>query len=653
MKDTHMNFVHRLSGVALISSFVAVLVTFPIAVRADEQTTGFTYQGQLKDAGDPVNGSYSMQFRLYDTPLGGNQIGSTLTFDGQGGNPPQVQIADGLFSVSLDFGAAAFAGQQRWLQITINGKMLSPRQAVSAAPYAAYALSAANGHALDSVDGSRSNVIYVTEQGQVGVGTTTPENAEGWQGNVDLFGQFNAKLAVRAGAVDGRVMANLTGIYGSLPGWILGTKSDHPLSFVTNGIARMAMLTNGNVGIGTVSPSNKLSVAGVIETTSGGFRFPDGTTQSTAAGNYWIANGDYIYSNNTGNVGIGTSSPDNKMSVSGGITVDKGAANTGNLTDALRFGADTSGEGIGSKRNSGANQNGLDFFTAGLSRMSIANNGRVSVGGDPSPNHTFTVQGDMSVESPSGQPHLDLDTNATNGYDRMRMGWNGTWLYFENLDHGGSYPDGWKLRLTGDSDSPKETELDVLDRNGDWQVSLHTSNDLIGGQIGTVETDILEAPGKFFKIDHPLDPANKFLYHSCVESPDMKNIYDGVAVTDSSGYATVELPSYFEALNGDFRYQLTVVDESDSDTFVQAKVVRAIADHRFTIRTSAPGVTVSWQVTGIRHDAFAKALSITPEMEKQGEQRGRYMHPTLFGQPEDMGIGAIGKNQPTTPDVNH
>ncbi|HOW17919.1 MAG TPA: hypothetical protein PLC79_02700, partial [Phycisphaerae bacterium] len=86
----------------------------------------------------------------------------------------------------------------------------------------------------------------------------------------------------------------------------------------------------------------------------------------------------------------------------------------------------------------------------------------------------------------------------------------------------------------------------------------------------------LEKAGGGFKIDHPLDPEKKYLSHSFVESPDMKNVYDGVVTTDARGYATITLPDWFEALNRDFRYQLTVLDETDTDEFVQAKVVKKL-----------------------------------------------------------------------------
>ena len=92
----------------------------------------------------------------------------------------------------------------------------------------------------------------------------------------------------------------------------------------------------------------------------------------------------------------------------------------------------------------------------------------------------------------------------------------------------------------------------------------------------------------------------------------MKNVYDGVTTTDRRGFATVRLPRYFEALNRDFRYQLTIVGRS----FARAIVWSEIAANRFTIKTDQPRVKVSWQVTGIRKDAYANAHRIQPEIDK-------------------------------------
>ncbi len=139
-----------------------------------------------------------------------------------------------------------------------------------------------------------------------------------------------------------------------------------------------------------------------------------------------------------------------------------------------------------------------------------------------------------------------------------------------------------------------------------------------------------------FKIDDPIDPANKYLSHSFVESPDMKNIYDGTVVTDAKGYATVTMPKWFEALNRDFRYQLTTIN-----SFSRATVSSELRDGKFRIRTSRPNVKVSWQVTGIRHDAYANAHRIPNEEEKPANEQGKYLHPELFGAGPDRAIAAM------------
>ena len=138
---------------------------------------------------------------------------------------------------------------------------------------------------------------------------------------------------------------------------------------------------------------------------------------------------------------------------------------------------------------------------------------------------------------------------------------------------------------------------------------------------------------KDFKIDHPLDPANKYLFHSSVESSEMMNIYTGNVTTDGEGLATVQLPDWFEVLNTDFRYQLTVVGQ-----FAQAIVSSKVASHRFGIRTDKPNVEVSWQITGIRQDAYAKAHPLVVEQEKDVRERGHYIYPELYGAPEEQSI---------------
>ncbi len=137
-----------------------------------------------------------------------------------------------------------------------------------------------------------------------------------------------------------------------------------------------------------------------------------------------------------------------------------------------------------------------------------------------------------------------------------------------------------------------------------------------------------------FKIDHPQDPENKYLIHSFVESPDMMNVYNGNVITDQTGSATVKLPDYFLALNKEFRYQLTAIG-----IFAQAIIAEEVnAANEFKIKTDKPNVKISWQVTGIRQDAYANAHRIKDVVEKKGEEKGKYIHPELFNQPAAKGI---------------
>jgi len=146
--------------------------------------------------------------------------------------------------------------------------------------------------------------------------------------------------------------------------------------------------------------------------------------------------------------------------------------------------------------------------------------------------------------------------------------------------------------------------------------------------------------GGSFKIDHPLDPANKYLEHSFVESPDMMNIYNGIVVLDSKGEAAVSLPDYFQALNSDFRYQLTAIGAPGPNLYIAEE----ISGNRFKIAGGKAGSKVSWQVTGVRQDAYAAAHRIKVEEDKPAQERGRYLHPELFGATEKEAIG----NQPAT-----
>ena len=149
-------------------------------------------------------------------------------------------------------------------------------------------------------------------------------------------------------------------------------------------------------------------------------------------------------------------------------------------------------------------------------------------------------------------------------------------------------------------------------------------------------TGSLSKGGGSFRIDHPLDPENRYLSHSFVESPDMLNVYNGNVVLGEGGEAWVELPEWFEALNRDFRYQLTCIGG-----FAPVYVADRVAGNRFRIAGGTPGIEVSWQVTGIRQDPWANANRIVVEEEKRPEERGLYLHPEAWDQPKDRDIARL------------
>lgn len=158
---------------------------------------------------------------------------------------------------------------------------------------------------------------------------------------------------------------------------------------------------------------------------------------------------------------------------------------------------------------------------------------------------------------------------------------------------------------------------------------------LAGEFTGSVDvTDALMKGGGGFQIDHPLEPAHKYLFHSFVESPDMKNIYDGIVTLDANGKAEVMLPSWFGALNSDFRYQLTAIGTAAPGLYISEE----ISTNHFEIAGGHPGMKVSWQVSGIRQDAWAAAHRIPVEQDKPVKEQGYYRHPELYGAPEEQNI---------------
>ena len=159
--------------------------------------------------------------------------------------------------------------------------------------------------------------------------------------------------------------------------------------------------------------------------------------------------------------------------------------------------------------------------------------------------------------------------------------------------------------------------------NGTYAGNLNVSGTLTKG-------------GGSFKIDDPLDPENKYLSHSFVESPDMLDLYNGSVKLDARGEAWVTMPVYFQVLNRDFQYVLTSVGSSQPRLYI----AREIKGNRFKIAGGRPYGKVSWMVTGIRQDPWANAHRIPNEEDKPVQERGTYLHPELYGASGDKNTDA-------------
>ena len=149
-------------------------------------------------------------------------------------------------------------------------------------------------------------------------------------------------------------------------------------------------------------------------------------------------------------------------------------------------------------------------------------------------------------------------------------------------------------------------------------------------------TGSISKAGGTFRIDDPLDPADGYLVHSFVESSEMLTVYSGTTDLDANGRATVTLPRWFEALNGDVRYQLTAVGAPGPSLHVQ----RPLSDGRFVIAGGPAGLQVSWLLTAARKDPWALAHPIVVQQRKPADERGLYLHPDLYGKPAKQSIHA-------------
>ena len=371
----------------------------------------------------------------------------------------------------------------------------------------------------------------------------------------------------------------------------------------------------GVSGLATATSGSTYGLFGQSASTGGKGVF--GATTAASGVNYGVW-GQSVSSDGQGVRGVASSTTGTTYGLSGLSASTSGTgvlgsaiAATGSTYGVLGQSASNAGSGV---RGEASNSTGTAY---GVSGSSVSSGGAGVYGDGPSRgvygscNSTYGVGVWGKSEATSGQ------TVGVVGVTSSIVG-KGVWGLVESTS-------GTNFGVYGSTQS--------IDGYAGWfNQRVHVNGTLSKG-------------GGSFKIDHPLDPENKYLYHSFVESPDMMNVYNGNVTLNAQGEAWVELPEWFEALNKEFRYQLTAMGKPGPNLYIAEEM----ASNRFKIEGGAPGMKVSWQVTGIRKDAFAEKYRIPVEEEKTGEERGRYMHPEAFGLSKDRGITWL--HQPKPPQV--
>jgi len=447
-----------------------------------------------------------------------------------------------------------------------------------------------NGHWL--AGDADNEGLYVNDLGNVGIGTKSPNHTLHVKGWLQLEGS-DFYMSEPARGDGGRALVH----------WGSGNKSDDQMILNLGGdfeegvkIDGSKCIVNGNLGVGTSSPASRLHVA-TNQPMAGYF------TSNNAGGTHVIhAEYEGIGSKSEAAIAVyGVSKPIDKKGYGGwfegsnlGIAAFVNPTGSGNYYGMTTVCNGGSGFNTGLLADaSGSGQNvGVVGNAYGTSDLTSC----LGVLGNASGSKSIAVYGNGSSGS------IGVYGTSNNNYG----------VYGHSIDFRG---------VCGES-------------KNNIGIYGYSENNVSGFFVGDVMvTGTLTKGGGSFKIDHPLDPDLKYLYHSFVESPDMKNVYDGVVVLDNNGEGCVQLPDWFEALNKDFRYQLTCIGG-----YAPVYIAEEITHNQFKIAGGKPALKVSWQVTGIRQDAWANTHRIPVEEEKQGKEIGKYLHPQENGVSEILGI---------------
>jgi hypothetical protein len=605
-----------------MNRFILIKVLIILVTLAGLSLAGIpqliNYQGMLTDnSGNPLNGSYNITFRIYDDPSAGTKKWEETQ--------SSVSVTNGLFNVilgsvtpiNLDF------SQDYWLDITVSGETMPTRLRFTSVGYAYRAERADTAdYARGGGGGTGSPWVFrltdgndttITTGGRWGIaryGNTLYGNADSTHVNLGVGSTTGASgHNYKYCTVGGGVSNSASEDYTTIGGGINNTASfaEATVGGGTQNNASGQRATIGG-GLSNIASANGSTVGGGIDNIASQF------CATVAGGNNNSASGQEV----TIGGGYADTASGNGATIAGGFN-----------NKAINFGTTVGGGGYNTASEWYATiPGGFQDSAAGYCSFAAGRRAKALHAGSfvwaDSTNADFSSSNDneFAVRA-SGGMRVISKSNAYGGYLDNQAGGGDGFRAYANVSKGSN----WGAVYAINYGSSPAIYADGGDTAAYFNGSVVVTGTLYKGSLA-------------FVIDHPLDPENKYLYHSGVESPDMKNVYDGVVMLGGNGEAWVDLPEWFEALNKDYRYQLTCLG-----VFAPVYIAQKITDHRFKIAGGQPGMEVSWQVTGIRQDHYAEKHRIQVEEEKSANERGKYLHPDAYNLPETMGINYTDKEQ--------
>ncbi len=639
----------------------AMLVLFGCvsAAGAVPLGTAFTFQGQLKADGLPINDLADLRFTLWDAAAGG-------TADADVRTQSAVAVVNGLFTVELDFGSGAFEGSKKWIEVEVRYPagagpfvLLTPRQPLTAAPYSAYSLNADRIDGLDSSAFLTSNSVPLVLTGSDPIGVIRGENNSSLNNSAGIVGTATAGSGITYGGWFQSSGENGRGVFGfgsstsgtgtTYGGEFRNNSSQGAGAFgyalassgSTSGLHGQTLSTAGRGVSGVAFAPSGTTYGGHFETHS-----PTGTgvlgTTNTGSGPGVGVHGRTASSSGRGVFGEATSGTGLTIGVSGSTasTFGVGVFGQSTATTGVSYGgqflsASTEGSGVLGWATAFSGQvYGVHGRTSSYQGAGVLGEagaaGEAGVLGRSEAEHAPGVEGQGRHIGVHGNAFSEDSTydpvgvrgfaNSTTGpaYGGSFQAWSGVGVL------------GW---VVGQSPSAIGVQGFVYHPEA---YGVYANGNL--GATGT----------KSFQIDHPDDPENKYLRHFSAESPEVINFYSGTVTLDDTGEAVVELPPYFAKINTDPRYQLTAVgapmpmlhvaeeiDLRDLVAGAAATATQLAPTCSFRIAGGKPNARVSWEVKAVRNDLYVRHSNPRSVLEKPAAERGTYERPEFYGQPRE------------------